>query len=98
MARSDAESLRCIEAPSLDEAERRGAELGRRNRCGDAGCLAFNSHRHIAESHILAAKWQSAGPLDSMSQRFRPTVDGYVVPEDIDAAFREAPTDERYRC
>ncbi len=84
----DAESRRYIEAPSLDEAEQRGVELGKRT-----GAATLAALRSIPADTLLKAtslqQWPSAGPLDSMSQRFRPIVDGYVVPEDIDAAFRE---------
>ena len=84
----DAESLRYIEAPSLDEAEQRGVELGKRT-----GAATLAALRSIPTETLLKATsvrlWPIAGPSDSINQRFRPIVDGYVVPEDVDAAYRE---------
>jgi para-nitrobenzyl esterase len=84
----DGETRRYIEAPSLDEAEQRGVELGKRT-----GAATLAALRSIPADALLKAtslqSWPIAGPLDSIYQRFRPIVDGYVVPEDVYSAYRE---------
>jgi para-nitrobenzyl esterase len=84
----DGEARRYIEAPSLNEAEQRGVELGKRT-----GAATLAALRSIPADELLKAtslqSWPIAGPLDSVYQRFRPIVDGYVVPEDVYSAFRE---------
>ncbi len=84
----DGETRRYIEAPSLDEAEQRGVELGKRT-----GAATLAALRSIPADALLKAtslqSWPIAGPLDSIYQRFRPIVDGHVVPEDVYSAYRE---------
>jgi para-nitrobenzyl esterase len=84
----NAETRRYIEAPSLDEAEQRGVELGKRT-----GAPTLAALRSIPADALLKATslqlWPIAGPLDTIYQRFRPIVDGYVVPEDVYSAYLE---------
>jgi carboxylesterase type B len=83
----DAETRRYLEAPSLDEAEQRGVELGKRT-----GAATLAALRSMPADALLKAtslqSWPIAGPLDSSYQRFRPIVDGFVVPEDVYLAYR----------
>jgi para-nitrobenzyl esterase len=84
----DARARRYIEAPSLREAEQRGVELSKRT-----GAATLAALRSIPADALLNAtsmqSWPTAGPLDTIYQRFRPIVEGYVVPEDVDSAYRQ---------
>jgi para-nitrobenzyl esterase len=84
----DAQARRYIEASRLDEAEQRGVELGKRT-----GAATLAELRSIPADALLKAtsvqSWPTTGPLDTIYQRFRPIVDGYVVPEDVDSAYQE---------
>ena len=84
----DAQARRYIEASRLDEAEQRGVELGKRT-----GAATLAELRSIPADALLKAtsvqSWPITGPLDTIYQRFRPIVDGYVVSEDVDSAYQE---------
>jgi para-nitrobenzyl esterase len=49
--------------------------------------------RQIAQLGSMKAtsvqSWPITDPLDTIYQRFRPIVDGYVAPEDVDSAYQE---------
>ncbi len=84
----DAQARRYIEAPHLDEAQQRGVEPRQRT-----GAATLAELRSIPADALLKAtsvqSWPTTGPLDTIYQRFRPIVDGYVVSEDVDSAYQE---------